>query len=62
MKSNVPTEDKTSHEPDINSLSSLEEKIRELKALADSHDAKGIKKKMKEIVPEYMMSDDEAVV
>jgi len=62
LKSNVPTGGKTPHEPDINSLSCLEEKIRELKALADLHDAKGIKKKMKELVPEYTISDDEAVV
>jgi len=40
----------------------LDEKIKELKVLADAHDAKGIKKKMKEIVPEYVMSDDEAIV
>ena len=40
----------------------LDEKIKKLKALADAHDAKGIKKKMKEIVPEYVMSDDEAIV
>ena len=62
LKSNVSTEDKAPYEPDINSLSCLEEKIRELKTLADSHNAKGIKKKMKEIVPEYTISDDEAVV
>jgi FlaA1/EpsC-like NDP-sugar epimerase len=40
----------------------LDEKIKELKVLADAHDARGIKKKMKEIVPEYTISDDEAVV
>jgi FlaA1/EpsC-like NDP-sugar epimerase len=43
-------------------LNCLDEKIKELKALADAHDAKGIKKKMKEIVPEYTISDDEAIV
>jgi FlaA1/EpsC-like NDP-sugar epimerase len=56
-----------SGEPNIqnsqhNDLNCLDEKIKELKALADAHDAKEIKKKMKEIVPEYTMSDDEAVV
>jgi FlaA1/EpsC-like NDP-sugar epimerase len=56
-----------SGEPNIqnsqhNDLNCLDEKIKELKALADAHDAKGIKKKMKEIVPEYTISDDEAVV
>jgi FlaA1/EpsC-like NDP-sugar epimerase len=56
-----------SGEPNIqnsqhNNLYCLDEKIKELKALADAHDAKGIKKKMKEIVPEYTISDDEAVV
>ena len=56
-----------SGEPNIqnsqhNDLNCLDEKIKELKALADAHDAKEIKKKMKEIVPEYTISDDEAVV
>ncbi|MDL2122023.1 MAG: polysaccharide biosynthesis protein [Deltaproteobacteria bacterium] len=62
LKNSVSTEGRTSEEVELNSLSGLEEKIRELKALADAHDAKAIKKKMKEIVPEYSMSDDEAVV
>ncbi|MDL1982381.1 MAG: polysaccharide biosynthesis protein [Deltaproteobacteria bacterium] len=62
LKNSVSAEGRTSEEVELNSLSGLEEKIRELKALADAHDAKGIKKKMKEIVPEYSMSDDEAVV
>ncbi|MBW2646313.1 MAG: polysaccharide biosynthesis protein [Deltaproteobacteria bacterium] len=44
------------------SLNYLYEKIKELSALADTHDAKGVKRKLKEIVPEYTMSDDEAVV
>ncbi|MDL1983048.1 MAG: polysaccharide biosynthesis protein [Deltaproteobacteria bacterium] len=56
-----------SGEPNIqnsqhNDLNCLDEKIKELKALADAHDAKGIKVKLKEIVPEYTISDDEAVV
>ena len=38
------------------------EKIKDLTALADAHDAKGIKFKLQEIVPEYTMSDDEAVL
>jgi len=62
LKSSVSTEGLTSEEVELKSLSGLEEKIKELKALADAHDAKGIKKKMKEIVPEYTISDDEAVV
>ena len=45
-----------------NKTDSLDEQIRELTNLTDMHDAKGIKKKMKEIVPEYAMLDDEAVV
>ncbi|MFH1673216.1 MAG: nucleoside-diphosphate sugar epimerase/dehydratase [Pseudomonadota bacterium] len=45
-----------------NSLNYLYEKIKELSALADTHDTKGIKLKLKDIVPEYTMSDDEAVV
>jgi FlaA1/EpsC-like NDP-sugar epimerase len=36
--------------------------IRELGSLADKNDAIGIKQKLKKIVPEYTMSDDEAVV
>lgn len=40
----------------------LDDKIRTLAALADVHDVKGIKLKLQEIVPEYTMSDDEAVV
>jgi len=47
---------------DYNKLDTLDEQIKELTHLADMHDAKEIKKKMKEIVPEYMVSDDEAVV
>ncbi len=45
-----------------NKLDKLDEQLRELTHLADMHDAKGIKIKLKEIVPEYTMSDDEAVV
>ena len=40
----------------------FEQKINELSLLADKHDSKGIKLKLKEIVPEYEMSDDEAVI
>ncbi|MBU4100125.1 MAG: polysaccharide biosynthesis protein [Proteobacteria bacterium] len=43
-------------------LDRLDEQIKELTHLADMHDAKGIKSKLKEIVPEYTISDDEAVV
>ncbi|MCG2756933.1 MAG: polysaccharide biosynthesis protein, partial [Desulfobacteraceae bacterium] len=45
-----------------NKLDRLDEQIKELTHLADMHDAKGIKSKLKEIVPEYTISDDEAVV
>jgi FlaA1/EpsC-like NDP-sugar epimerase len=45
-----------------NKLDVLDEQIKELTHLADMHDAKGIKAKLKEIVPEYTVSDDEAVV
>lgn len=45
-----------------NKLDGLDEQIKELTHLADMHDAKGIKAKLKEIVPEYAISDDEAVV
>jgi len=45
-----------------NKLNRLDEQIKELTQLADMHDARGIKAKLKEIVPEYSMSDDEAVV
>ncbi len=45
-----------------NKLNRLDEQISELTHLADMHDARGIKVKLKEIVPEYSMSDDEAVV
>ncbi len=45
-----------------NKLDRLDEQIRELTNLADMHDAKGIKAKLKGIVPEYAVSDDEAVV
>jgi len=62
LKNNVPTKGRTLQESEFNNLSYLEEKIRELKALADTHDASGIKAKLKEVVPEYAMSDDEAVV
>ena len=40
----------------------LDKKIKELTALADAYDTKGVKCKLQEIVPEYTMSDDEAVV
>jgi FlaA1/EpsC-like NDP-sugar epimerase len=62
LKNNVPTKGRTPQESEFNNLSYLEEKIRELKELADTHDARGIKAKLKEVVPEYAMSDDEAVV
>ncbi|MDL1967970.1 MAG: polysaccharide biosynthesis protein [Deltaproteobacteria bacterium] len=62
LKNSVSAQGRTSEEVKFNSLNGLEEKIMELKALADAHNAKGIKKKMKEIVPEYTISDDEAVV
>lgn len=45
-----------------NKLDGLDEQIRELTRLADMHDAKGIKAKLKGIVPEYAVLDDEAVV
>ncbi|MBU4288619.1 MAG: polysaccharide biosynthesis protein, partial [Proteobacteria bacterium] len=45
-----------------NKLDRLDEQIKELTHLADMHDAKGIKAKLKEVVPEYEISDDEAVV
>jgi FlaA1/EpsC-like NDP-sugar epimerase len=41
---------------------SLNQKISELDHLAQKHDSKRIKRKLKEIVPEYTISDDEAVV
>ncbi|MEA1899613.1 MAG: nucleoside-diphosphate sugar epimerase/dehydratase, partial [Thermodesulfobacteriota bacterium] len=62
LKNNVPTKGRTPQESEFNNLSYLKEKVKELKALADAHDAKGIKVKLKEIVPEYRISDDEAVV
>ena len=62
LKNNVPTKGRTPQESEFNNLSYLEEKIRELKVLADTHDARGIKAKLKKVVPEYAMSDDEAVV
>jgi FlaA1/EpsC-like NDP-sugar epimerase len=40
----------------------IDNKIKELVYLADKNDAIGIKQKLKEIVPEYTMSDDEAVI
>lgn len=46
----------------LDDLNCLDEKIKELTVLAAAHDAGGIKMKLKEIVPEYTMSDDEAVV
>ncbi len=48
--------------PLSNSSYFLDEKIKELAVLADAHDAKGIKFKLREIVSEYTMSNDEAVV
>ncbi len=46
----------------FNESNCLDEKIKGLTALADAHDAEGVKFKLKDIVPEYTMSDDEAVV
>ncbi len=40
----------------------LDEKIKELTSIANDHNAKAIRCKLKEIVPDYTMSDDEAVV
>jgi FlaA1/EpsC-like NDP-sugar epimerase len=40
----------------------IEQTICDLKQLAEKHDAKGLKLKLQEIVPEYAISDDEAVI
>lgn len=40
----------------------LDQKIAELVELANSHDAKGIKKKLKEIVPEYEPQETDSVL
>ncbi|OEU53478.1 MAG: lipopolysaccharide biosynthesis protein [Desulfobacterales bacterium C00003106] len=46
-----------SHNPD-----GLDNYIKELALLADAHDVKAIKRKLRELVPEYRFSDDEAVL
>ncbi len=46
-----------SHNPD-----DLDNYIKELALLADAHDVKAIKRKLRELVPEYRFSDDEAVL
>lgn len=51
----------TSHE-DAWAPSCIDDKINDLSGLAANHDARGIKIKLKELVPEYTLSDDEAVV
>ncbi|MBA4367473.1 MAG: polysaccharide biosynthesis protein [Desulfobacterium sp.] len=48
--------------PDENQKKQFEDKIAELVELAKKHDAKRLKEKLKEIVPEYTISDDEAVI
>ncbi|MFC1815642.1 polysaccharide biosynthesis protein [Thermodesulfobacteriota bacterium] len=45
-----------------NNINDLEDKIRELVEASNRHDAKMIKCKLKELVPEYTMSDDECVL
>ncbi|MBN1365191.1 MAG: polysaccharide biosynthesis protein [Syntrophaceae bacterium] len=40
----------------------LYDKLDELAKMADEHDARGIKKKLKEIVPEYIPQENESVV
>lgn len=40
----------------------LYSEIDELKNIAERHDAKGIKKKLKEIVPEYEFQENESVL
>jgi len=40
----------------------LDRKIDELVELANSHDAEGIKKKLKEIVPEYEPQETDSVL
>lgn len=47
---------------DGNQKQQLEDRIAELVEIAKTHDAKILKQKLKEIVPEYTVSDDEAVV
>ncbi|RPJ80120.1 MAG: polysaccharide biosynthesis protein, partial [Deltaproteobacteria bacterium] len=48
--------------PDENQKEQFKNKIAELVELSKKHDAKKLKEKLKEIVPEYTISDDEAVV
>jgi len=43
-------------------IEKLDEQIDELASLAKKHDAKAIKEKLKEMVPEYTISDDESVI
>ena len=54
-------ESKNSANP-FNELNFLDTKIKELIEFANAHDAKQIKCKLKEIVPEYTMSDNECVL
>ncbi|MBC2741991.1 MAG: polysaccharide biosynthesis protein [Desulfosarcina sp.] len=53
---------KTSINEDLLDATCIDDKINDLLKLAGNHDAKGIKNKLKELVPEYTLSDDEAVV
>jgi len=43
-------------------IAKLNQQINDLAALAEAHDANAIKEKLKEIVPEYAISDDESVL
>jgi FlaA1/EpsC-like NDP-sugar epimerase len=43
-------------------IKKLDEQIGELASFAKKHDAKAIKEKLKEMVPEYTISDDESVI
>ena len=46
----------------FNDRNFIDTKIYELIECANTHDAKKIKCKLKELVPEYTMSDDECVL
>lgn len=61
LHSGFSDESKNSPDP-FNELNFLDTKIKELIEFANEHDAKQIKCKLKEIVSEYTMSDDECVL
>jgi FlaA1/EpsC-like NDP-sugar epimerase len=62
LRNGIPTGHTAAQGSRVKEPHDLDRKIKELTALTDAYDTQGVKCKLRELVPEYIMSDDEAVV